>query len=155
MRIPTSEIGLGIKTCIDNSKQILNAGKLLFDDGFWKYSVILYYYSLEEFGKALILKNRVMENSSQYEIEVSDFFYDHDKKIEEARKILGDKADIIQYKEFPSDGQFHTLEEDRAVVDDFKSRSSLWLIDYDSATHSWGKIYNYQYMKKLIMHTKI
>ena len=89
--IAISRVDEGIKECIRNSKSLLEASKKLNSDNFEKESTVIFYLALEEFGKAVLLrdKKKFAEHKDQIEIETADFFYDHNKKIEAAIRTIG------------------------------------------------------------------
>jgi len=96
---------------------------------------VLYYYALEEFGKALYLIRLKDEFNEDF---VEAFLYDHNIKIKEDLKhnpdLLLRKLQIKREWEDPNAEMFRsrvTYElSDDAIIDGFFERS-LWLVDYD------------------------
>ncbi len=54
---PIGSIGEGIKLCLENSKDLLQSSKLLCESGNKKHAFVLFTLSLEEFGKAVLLRD--------------------------------------------------------------------------------------------------
>ncbi len=139
--IPTLDLDVGISRCINKSEILLQAARKLYKCQYRDQAVILYYYAVEEFGKAVMLKQKKNDAIllNQKDVDVSDFFYNHDKKIEAARIEIGKDIDILEYNPIPDDGQFHDLVERGPVIRDFFERSSVFLTDYDPISRTWGK----------------
>lgn len=140
--IPVSQIDEGIKVCKNKSGLLLKAAKKLYDCQFVDEAVIMYYYSVEELGKAIVLRNRknTAISESKTDVDVSDFFYSHDEKINAVRNMAGSDIDIMEYNPIPEDGQFYAMTEKGPTIKDFRERSSVLLTDYDPNTWTWGKI---------------
>lgn len=134
--IPTEEINTGIRECLKNTKNLLGASKMLLNNQYSMPSAIMYYHALEEFGKAVLLrdKQKVAEYKKQIEIETIDFFYDHRKKIDAAIHTLGPHAEIIQNRlsELEKLNEyFHDIESTRICLD----QTNLMMIDYDDISN--------------------
>ena len=136
--IPISRVDEGIKKCITNSRSLLEASKKLNSDKFEKESTVVFYLALEEFGKAVLLrdKEKFAEHKDQTEIEVSDFFYDHNKKIEAAVHTIGSNIEIIK--------QHASSIEDTSKTEnkEYKLETNpvnLFFIDYDLSKDYWGQ----------------
>lgn len=130
--IAISRIDEGIKKCIINSRSLLEASKKLNADNFEKESTVIFYLALEEFGKAVLLrdKKKFAEHKGQNEIETADFFYDHNKKIEAAIHTIGSNIEIMK--------QFTTTTEKKE--DELKANPvNLFFIDYDLSQDNWGQ----------------
>src|SRR5207249_5250982 len=112
---------------------------------------ILYIYAVEEFGKAILLKQKKEDATKKGLREIIDdvgIFSDHDKKIDEAKKVLKSRytklhlLDVSKASSFPNGLQFVPLDE-LLSTDDFlseKDRVSLLLVDYDVKKQKWVNV---------------
>src|SRR5438445_11925478 len=96
--IPLSIIEQGIKESIKNAKELLSISSVLMDINYGLQSIVTYYYALAEFGKAVLLRDRMImsEFKRLSEVDVSDFFYDNNKKIMAAVSTAGPNVEILQ-----------------------------------------------------------
>lgn len=105
-----------------------------------KYAVILFYYAVEELGKALKLKDE-MENAkteSKSHVDVTKWFKEHDDKLERAQNQFPELK-IPEYKEeriSESSVRFH-LDKDSEIVKGFQDRSDFFLVGYDEENKTW------------------
>ena len=125
--ISREEVTTGIKECIQNSRILLTISKLLFDNLHHTQATIFYQYSLEEFGKAVLLrdKDQIAEFKNLAEIDISDFFYDSAKKNHAAINTAGPNINIIKTK------NDKTLAESTDNSDSPVKTFELMLIDYN------------------------
>ena len=130
--IAISRIDEGIKKCIINSKSLLEASKKLNANNFEKESTMIFYLALEEFGKAVLLrdKKKFAEHKGQNEIEVADFFYDQNKKIEAAIHTIGSNMEIINRYTSTTDNKEEELK---------TNLINLFFIDYDTSHDNWNQ----------------
>lgn len=64
------ELELGYKRCIENVRGLLTAAKILNDNVVTQQSALgLYMYAVEEYGKAILLKNAITGNKNKYDID--------------------------------------------------------------------------------------
>lgn len=64
------ELRRGCRRCIDNVKGLLDGAKILNDNMITQqYALGLYMYAVEEYGKAILLKNAIVGNKNKYEID--------------------------------------------------------------------------------------
>ena len=96
--IPLSIIEKGIKESIKNAKVLLSISNVLMDNNYGLQSIVTYYYALAEFGKAVLLRDKmkIVEIKSLSEVDVSDFFYDNNKKIMAAVRTAGPHVEILK-----------------------------------------------------------
>lgn len=133
--IPIKNVKEGIITTLQNCEVLLNSSKKILEIQLNISAVILYYLALEEFGKVIILRdrNQMAEAKDQLEIEVSDFFWDFNKKIKASVRGFGPFVDPIQL----------TIETKNDSNDISYKQSSLielfekFLINYDSQNGKW------------------
>lgn len=140
VRISISKIPIGIRLILQNSRRINHTAKALLLD--WKdvgnmtirqhnskYAIILFYYSIEELGKAILLnelKKEAESNKIEY-VENNKLFSDHDVKINKAQE---------KYPELkiPCLGENYTFDE---IVKGFKDRSNFFLVGFDEDNQEW------------------
>lgn len=95
----------GIKRCLENADLILErTSKILTRDEFFSQYVIiqridriafgLYTYAMEEYGKALLLKNYLKEDKNEYVVDRT-IFGTHKKKFDEAKNNLPEECSSI------------------------------------------------------------
>jgi len=87
VKIPVKDIDIGIQQCLYSSNRLNGIASLLLEQNprFYhnQYSAVLYYYALEEFGKALYLRRLKEEEKNNSHVMV--YLYEHDIKINEAK----------------------------------------------------------------------
>ncbi len=150
LEIPISEIPMGIKRILQNSRRINylarrvlqdieSLGNITIPQHHLKYSVILFYYAIEELGKALKLKDALEESKQknpQTKIKIT-WWRKHDKKINRTQKeypfLKIPKYDGIVNGEVTT----HILNEDSEIVKGFQERSEFFLIGYDMENEQW------------------
>lgn len=175
--ISIEKIDEGIKQSIYNSLELLVAcesifyDKVKYDGGITEpktqnyvvYSMVLYYYAMEEFGKAIKLKEskQEAEKNNIQNINVTSWFMNHQKKIERIHEIYGNDLHILKSKEltlepidlknfkFPQDKQlffnqlsenikFEPIEYEDAIFTNYQGdRSNLFLTNYDQDKKTW------------------
>ena len=151
-KIPINKIDFGIIESLNNSRRILKACEILYTakhkvgdytvieiDS--KYAVILYYYALEELGKAIKLedeKNRAKENNQNF-IDVDSWFLKHDVKLDFVIKKYGKGLHISKVRWERGRGNFLIGKTDGPLIKKFQERSNLWLTDYDEQSEGWQK----------------
>lgn len=151
-KIPTNMIDEGIMKSIDNSIYLAKSSLVLTEGGTKNIAIILYIYAVEEFGKAILLKQKKDDATKSGLSEIKDdigIFSDHDKKIEEAKKVLKSRytklhlLDISKTSSsFPDGIQWVGLDE-LLSTNDFlsqKDRVSLLLVNYDVKKNKWVNV---------------
>lgn len=151
--IPIQEIDSGITYCLFNARRINQIAHILWERNPREYSdeyiAVMYYYAVEEFGKALHLKS--LKESSKNETHVKAKLYDHNLKMEEALKhnpnLIIRKLVKTPHKfpPKPKNDEVFILHDSAVwtlsnynIVDGFFERSSMWLIDYDEKLMKWN-----------------
>jgi len=151
MIIAVSKIPIGVKQILQNSNRInYMAKRILLDtenhgsidviQHHGKYAIILFYYAVEELGKALKLKDEMddAKTGKKSHIDVTKWFKEHDIKLERAQSEFP-KLKIPAYNEEKindSTIRFH-LDEESEVVKGFQERSDFFLVSYDEENKSW------------------
>lgn len=138
MEIPITSIQYGVLESLNSSLRIISIAKTLpSTEHDIKYAVILFYYALEEYGKALLLEGE-NDNITQNQTHINPtWFYCHNHKIRSVR-IRHPNLYIPKYK-FPQiEGKADTLTNEGDVAETFQDRSNLLLTDYDDKTNRWG-----------------
>ncbi len=150
LEIPISEIPNGIKQVLQNSRRINYMARRVLEDKehfgnitipqhHAKYSIILFYYAIEELGKALKLKDKLEESKqNNQQIVKLTWWRDHDKKIKRAQREHP-FLKIPKYDGESIDGETttYTLNEDSEMVKGFQERSEFFLIGYDMKNKQW------------------
>lgn len=146
--IPLDKIDAGIMKSIENSLELARTSLQLSGNGAKNIAIILYIYAVEEFGKAIMLKQKKDHAIKNKLSEITDdigIFWNHDTKIGEAKQVLKSrftKLQLLDIKKSASslaDIQFVPLEE-LLSTDEFlseKDRVSLLLVDYDIVKNKW------------------
>ena len=144
--IPIKQVDTGVIHCLYSSNTLNFIAKLLHERNPREYSdeipIVLYYYALEEFGKALYL---IRLKSESVDDSVKADLYDHNIKIKEALKHNPDlfirKLEIKREWIDPNADMFKSRTSyelsDEAIINGFFERSSLWLTDYDEEMKDW------------------
>jgi hypothetical protein len=156
IKIPIKDVDTGIRQSLWNANRINAMAKTILKskkkidlftvrDHPNKYAVVLFYYALEEFGKAVylsILKNNTQKGEKFIVAEL----YNHDKKMDEVKKHYPDLY-IKKWKMQPlgkdRPSKFFTYIENGEIVSNFMERSSLWLVDYDERKSKWKEQFPY------------
>ena len=109
-KIPVTEVNVGLSRIIYNSIELLKTCEIIFYDKikysggisvpttqkYEEYCTVLYYYALEEFGKALKLKiaKDDADKSKMPDIHVGKWWLKHDEKIKAVLETFGDDIHI-------------------------------------------------------------
>lgn len=106
-----------------------------------KYAVILFYFAVEELGKALKLKEKleeVKQNNPQMNNIQLNWWKDHDKKITRAQREFPELK-IPKYREEKIDEKTfrYILEDDDELIKGFQERSEFFLVGYDMKKEQW------------------
>lgn len=103
-----------------------------------KYAIVMFYYALEEFGKALKLqkaKEKTTMNQEQY-VEDSSLFVKHDYKVDESLKQYPDLT-IPNWIQEQIKENTYKLVPNGEIIEDFIERSNMWLVSYDQNSNKW------------------
>lgn len=95
----------GIQLCIDKAKTLVNDAQiLLHDGGLIEHITALYIFSLEEYGKALCLRDEIKMNTPSYKIDLTLFRggSSHKRKLERVSKKLK-CVNKVECLEFPGE----------------------------------------------------
>jgi len=148
VRIPIEQIDKGIIFCLQNSHRINKTAKALLLD--WKltgqevkqhdskYSIVLFYYAVEELGKAIRLEEYKKEaevNNRKY-VEDDKLFSDHNYKINIAQSKYPDLK-IPNWKQEPIRENTYKLIPYDEIIHNFVERSNFWLVDYNPESGKW------------------
>lgn len=146
--IPLNKIDEGIMKSVENSLELAKASLRLSGNGEKNIPIILYIYAVEEFGKAILLKQKKDDTIKKGLSEIIDdigIFSDHDTKIDEAKKVLKSRftklqlLDVTKASSSTDSIQWVSLDE-LLSTDEFlseKDRVSLLLVDYDIKKGKW------------------
>ena len=165
IKIPVDQIKYGIIHCLHSSRRIQDIAKNTLmqyqtelDNGGTslnpKYSIIMFYYAIEELGKAITLEE-LMNNAIQRsltEIKVHKYIGDHHQKIKKAQEKYSDLT-IEKFKEEIINIHSNLHEENKSsfikkitcfqwksdgeIIQSFTDRSNLWLVTFDEANNKW------------------
>lgn len=150
MIIAVSKIPIGIKQILQNSNRINHLAKRVLLDvenhgaidvyqHHSKYAVILFYYAVEELGKALKLKDEMeLAKSKKQSYVTITWFKNHDAKLTRAQEQF-QELKIPKYREQKIDektSQYHK-EEDTDIIKGFTDRSDFFLVSYDEDSKTW------------------
>lgn len=154
--IPLDKIDNGIKACLQNAQRIIKACETVFYaktkvgdfsvvDNAPEISVILYYYALEELGKALKLEEEKFkaETSGEPNVNVESWFLNHNKKLDAVITKFGTKYHIFEADPIPLSPpgkfEFQSVEYSNPSIEKFMDRSKLLLTDFDEKKQEWGR----------------
>jgi len=132
--IPIKNVKEGIVTTLQNCEVLLNSSKKILEIQLNRSAIILYYLALEEFGKVIILRdrNRMAEAKDQLEIDISDFFWDFNKKIKASVRGFGPFVDPIQLAIDAKNNSNNISNNQSSFIELEK-----FLINYDSQDGKW------------------
>jgi hypothetical protein len=150
MIIAVSKIPIGIKQILQNSNRINHLAKRVLLDvenhgsvdvyqHHSKYAVILFYYAVEELGKALKLQDEMEIAKTQKKSYVTvTWFKDHDTKLARAQKQFPELR-IPNYIEEKIDARTRRYHKDEGtdIIKGFTDRSDFFLISYDEDKKEW------------------
>src|SRR5690242_2060990 len=131
---PLSSIDKGIELILQNCQSMLDEAQVLLKNHEIKYSFILFTFALEEYGKAVLLRQRKTERADdKNSIIRDDKITDHNAKLAAAGSVLGPRAMVPDWQ-FPEShfgepivfGPPETL----GPLADFETRISLLYVDY-------------------------
>ena len=99
INISVSHIDAGIKLCLDNTENILQSNLYILEHNMFhtrNLELVLYYYALEEYGKAIKLKqDKDIAIQKKRKIITPGWWYKHDSKILAVREKHSNKLDIL------------------------------------------------------------
>jgi AbiV family abortive infection protein len=89
----------GIEMCKENALEFIEDARIIAGTGKFHHAVISLEYALEEFGKALLLKEARDDNGKDKEV-IINFYYNHNKKVERALDSIDNKENYrLMFKE--------------------------------------------------------
>lgn len=149
MEIPIDKVDFGIKRSLQSSRRINKAAKALLEDYTpmgqvevrehnSAYSIVLFYYAVEELGKAIrleTLKRNSIENGC-LTIEDDQLFSNHDYKINIANKRYPKLIIPNWEKKFIKENTYQLIPVGK-IIKNFTDRSNLWLVSFDEKKGSW------------------
>lgn len=148
VKIPSNRVNHGIIASLKNSRRINKLARSIFRKDDFFLSLVMYYYALEEFGKALLLEQEKKKQKNQKEIQL--YLRDHHTKLKLVKKIHNDliikktRRDKIRSIKHSKFNTMTLFEEIRTIRDffDLKSisvtRTGFWLVDYDPKKKRWN-----------------
>lgn len=147
--IPHNRVNFGIRACLRNSKRIsLESSRILKRDAY--LSLVLYYYAVEEFGKALLLEE--LKNKSRNGKGFSVDLQNHSTKLKQIQTKHKDL--LIKRLEIDHSKSYSGINKNKKIVVDFlrqskddifnidnisTERTSLWLVDYNEKSKHWNE----------------
>jgi AbiV family abortive infection protein len=149
--VKRAEMSIGIETCKENIRQFLKDAKLLMDTSTLSHAYISVQYSMEELGKILILRQKlVIDKSDPLIITHREAFKSHEGKTEEALLFLGSGYDKIFDEGVFEEG---CVEKGLAVMDTFvkhETRLDCAFVDYYGGMWQNGRDIRKELLVKLI-----
>jgi len=149
VRIHISNIPLGLKLILQSSRRINHLAKAILTD--WKpvenftsrqhhskYAIILFYYAIEELGKAIYLdelRQDAESNKIKY-VESDKLFSKHDVKIDKVQEKYPELK-IPNWKEEPINEKMFKLVSHDEIIKGFVDRSNLFLVGFDENNQEW------------------
>lgn len=163
--IPVDQIKHGIIHCLHSSRRIQDIAQSILiqyqtelDNGGTsidpKYSIIMFYYAIEELGKAIILEEFMNDaiQKNLTEIKIYKYIGDHNQKINKAQKQYPNLT-IEKFKEEIIDVHSNQQVENKSsfikkithfqwksdgeIIRSFTDRSNLWLVTFDESNNKW------------------
>ena len=144
--IKLQHINFGIKKCLRNARFLNEISKTIFEHGKKigdfrthtfpeNYSVVLYYYAIEEVGKAIKLKE-LKQIGVNKKIVSCDWFYDHKSKIEAVQNKFPDlKIPVYHFKKISD--RLNSWAHSGFFPIEAKERASWWLVDHNDQENTW------------------
>jgi AbiV family abortive infection protein len=147
VKIPNNRIDYGIQASLTNAKRINKlASKLRKNDTY--LALVLYYYAIEEFGKALYLEKSKKKSHNHGFIEIK--LYDHKTKLDYVKryhkdllikklKFIKTKTEINPYKLIKKIESGYYKETRQNIFPSSLERTGYWLVDYNEKTKHWNE----------------
>lgn len=147
---PKASIDEGIKICLDNSKRLLQCAIDLNKQSNGDYAYIFYSFAVEEFGKAVMLKERKKSAADPIVDEIT--FKKHEEKITAALSELNNReVGIPIFKEIEPSGEILYENGEIIVKGELKfapmeqigeyltvdNRLDLLFVDYNEKERRW------------------
>lgn len=163
VKIPIKSIDAGIESCLYNAMNILESCEYISEHNMFHtgdLELVLYYYSLEEYGKAIKLKQD-KEDATKTKIKIidpSNWFFKHDKKIEAVRSRHENMLDITNKGILSITlGDVHVdhSKHNELLIKTFLDRSNFFLIGYDEEKDKWGPPITVKTSKTVSTKTKL
>lgn len=149
IRISISKIPLGMKLILQSSRRINHVAKAVLLD--WKpignvtsrqhhskYAIILFYYAVEELGKAIYLNElrNIAESKNIEYIENDKLFSNHNVKINKAQEKYPELKIPNWKEESIGEKSFKLIPFDEKIKG-FIDRSNFFLVGFDEANQKW------------------
>lgn len=149
VKIPNDRIDHGIRASLTNAKRINKlAHKLRKNDTY--LALVLYYYAIEEFGKALYLEKSKKKSHNHGFVEIK--LYSHETKLDYVKRyhkdLLIKKLKFIKTKTeinpYPLIKKIESgyYKETRESIFSAHERTGYWLVDYNKKTKRWNEYRN-------------
>jgi len=132
--IPREQLHLGISKCLDKAKALLTDARILLKSSSLLHASTLFSFALEEFGKAILLKE-ALDLRSDDPAQIIGFL-DHETKLQKLRSHVPEQW--IQM--FPGAFQGNAFQGGVFQVDviaDLGTRLKSLYVDWDERTHDW------------------
>lgn len=169
VKIPVSKVNVGLRGILQNSRRINHLAKRTLKD--WedkgtfsvkqhhnKYSIILFYYAVEELGKAIYLQELKDQADSENLdfIDNPDLFKKHDVKLKKAQEKYPGLI-VPKFEQEMIDAKTYRLvASDQEIVNGFLDRSDLFLVSFDESQQKWINdlsdiIHDEELLKKIML----
>jgi len=136
-RIPKAKLDEGIELCVDNAKRFVGSGASLAVTGDVYVAAILVSVGVEEYGKAIWLKEYHSHNEDPLVVDGA-VFKDHEQKIKKAEETLPDgtlflKSGAFDPKSFSRDSF------DIGTPVDLMTRLEQLYVDWSETKRDWSR----------------
>lgn len=136
VKIPSEKIAEGIKVSLEKTEEHLTGAEVLIENKNINNAVVLVEFAIEEFGRAVALREKLQERSEDVE---TYLFTNHAYKYDKAWSVLPIEMKTIYEGSFgPLD--FHSDEPNtRRETISPRTRLDATFVNYDKVTNEWRK----------------
>lgn len=136
VKIPSEKIAEGIKVSLERTEEHLAGAEVLIENKNMNNAVVLVEFAIEEFGRAVALKEKLQKRSEDVE---SILFTNHDYKYDKAWSVLPIEMKTIYEGSFsPLDFHPDDFDTESETISP-RIRLDATFVNYDEVTQEWKK----------------
>jgi AbiV family abortive infection protein len=136
MPIRVAQLPEGARACLENADSLIDSAVALLDAGRGRHATILFFHAIEEFGKALVLKEGI-DAGREVPTGPQDSFCNHRLKVEAAKGEL--PAEFMTLRRAPFDPRVFDPKvfDSTDTLAEFEEKLRALYVDWDEDRGAW------------------
>lgn len=141
MPIPVAQLSGGSRACLENADTLIDSALVLLDAGRGRHAAILFFHAIEEFGKALILKE-ALDGGRVVPTGPREAFRDHRQKVEAAKAELPAEYMTLRRAAFDPRVFDPKVFDATDTLAEFEEKLRALYVDWDEERAGWRRQLN-------------